>query len=118
MSRRVWVYKPEHPEADQFGCVPKEILYREEPPVKRGLYVIPDMEAYRCIATDQMVDGRAQHREHVRRNNFIEVGTESIEAPEHKPLPPSRDTVERARSMMDQGYRPPPIESIGDWNFD
>lgn len=37
---------------------------------------MPDIEPYRSMADGSIIGGRAQHREHLRRHNCVEVGNE------------------------------------------
>jgi hypothetical protein len=42
-------------------------------------HIIPDIEPYRVVAGDragEYITSRSEHREYLRRNNFIEVGNE------------------------------------------
>jgi hypothetical protein len=63
--------------------VPKRLVEaaRKEP----SLHVIRDIDPYRSIATDvatgkrPIIAGRRQHREFLRRNNYLEVGNERTE---------------------------------------
>lgn len=37
-----------------------------------------DIPAYRATATGQMIEGRAQHREYLRKNDLVEIGNEKL----------------------------------------
>jgi hypothetical protein len=52
--------------------IPKEKYYRE--PVAH--YIIPDISPYKSMQTGEMIQGRAQHREHIYRHNLVEIGNE------------------------------------------
>lgn len=39
-------------------------------------YVMGDIPAYRSMQTGEYVDGRAKHRDHLKRHGLIEVGNE------------------------------------------
>lgn len=41
------------------------------------VHVIGDLQPYKSMVTGEMVMGRAQHREHLRKHNVIEVGNET-----------------------------------------
>lgn len=40
--------------------------------------IAADIQPYRSMATGEMIQGRAEHREHLRKNHLIEVGNEPI----------------------------------------
>ena len=44
--------------------------------IRVDLHVIPDSQPYQSMADGSMVMGRAQHREHLKRNHLMEVGNE------------------------------------------
>ncbi len=46
-------------------------------------HVIPDIQPYRSMATGQYIEGRRQHRDHLKQHGLIEVGNETP-----KPRPP------------------------------
>lgn len=54
--------------------VPKEEYYANLP--ASGLQIIPDIKPYQSMVTGEMIMGRAQHREHLKIHNVIEVGNE------------------------------------------
>lgn len=37
-----------------------------------------DIPAYRATATGEMIEGRVQHREYLRKNNLVELGNEKL----------------------------------------
>jgi hypothetical protein len=51
---------------------------------RRGPQIIRDIEPYRSVAFDAatgkraLIGGRAQHREFLRRNNYVEVGNDYV----------------------------------------
>lgn len=48
-------------------------------PKKKTHHIMPDIEPYKVIAGDragQYITSRSEHREYLRRNDFIEVGNE------------------------------------------
>ena len=38
--------------------------------------IIGDIDTYRSIATGEIINSRAQHRQHLRDNNLVEIGNE------------------------------------------
>lgn len=45
-------------------------------PASAAPIVMSDLEPYRSMRTGEVIRGRAQHREHLRRHGLIEVGNE------------------------------------------
>ena len=95
------------------------------PPVAPA--VLGDLAPYRSMRTGRMIRGRAEHREHLRRHDLLEVGNERL------PLPPApgpapgeiagdikrelaRDPGERRAqaetALRQAGYQGPQIERI------
>lgn len=61
---------------------------------RRKVQIMPDMKPYKSMITGEMIEGRASHREHLRRHGCIEVGNEKIEGKlyhEHDP----KDEIKR-----------------------
>ena len=64
-----------------------------------GARIVRDIEPYRSVALDcatgqrAVIGGRAQHREFLRRNNYVEVGNEDVA--------PRRDELTRADRISD-----------------
>src|SRR5688572_2933642 len=57
----------------------EEWLAKYGEPSTRAHYVQPDLEPYMAVSGDmagKMIRSRREHREFLRRNNFIEVGNE------------------------------------------
>lgn len=40
----------------------------------QGPFVCGDLAAYKSMVTGEMIEGRAAHREHLRRHNVVEIG--------------------------------------------
>lgn len=47
-----------------------------EAPAVSSPQIMPDIPAYKSMADGSIVEGRAAHREHLRRHNCVEVGNE------------------------------------------
>jgi hypothetical protein len=95
------------------------------PPV--APYVQTDLRAYRSMRTGEIIRGRAEHREHLKRHDLIEVGNERLPpAPRPGPAPGeiagdikrelARDPGERRAiaetALRGAGYAGPQIERI------
>ena len=63
------------------GLVPAEEAYN--PPITH--HVCVDIQPYKSMVTGEIIDGRAQHREHLRRHNMIEIGNEKQTARPYEP---------------------------------
>jgi len=67
MTRRSYVQLPDG------SLVPKE----DYSPTPR-VHVMGDIDPYKSMATGEMIQGRRQHREHLRQHQLIELGNEPI----------------------------------------
>ena len=101
----------------EYRWVKDKPVVREPRPTRQsaGPMVMPDIKEYRSLVTGEMVTSRSHHREYLKRNDLIEVGNEKLSPNTPPPLPDPRETMYEAAQMLDQGYRPKPIENIKDW---
>jgi hypothetical protein len=90
MARETWVYRPQHPQANENGFVSRETAE----PIRRSdaaPMIISDIAPYRSVATDiatgkpVVIGGRRQHREFLQRNGYTEVGNDYV-APRREEL--------------------------------
>lgn len=58
---------------DTLEYIPKEKYFRKRAKTHN---VMGDIEPYRSIVTDELISGRAAHREHLRVHGMQEVGNE------------------------------------------
>lgn len=58
--------------------------------------IIPDIAPYRSVATGEVIGGRRQHREHLKRHGLIEVGNERLKPRKPVPLPPLAEDIRQA----------------------
>ena len=92
-----------------------------KPAPRRTPYIIRDaMDAMQHPATGEVFDSKSRFREVTRAHGLVEMGTDA---------PKSRNSgnekqqqekaitkaVAQAYTMLEQGYQPPPNESIADW---
>ena len=75
-----------------------------------GLQIIKDIEPYNAVAVDvatgkpPLIGGRAQHREFLKRNGYIEVGNEKqTQKPEYAKL--TRNEIKRAYEEVVHGQK-------------
>lgn len=56
-----------------------ELVWAAEPPEEKsaGYYIMPDTAPYQSMVDGSMIEGRKQHREHLRRHSLMEVGNET-----------------------------------------
>lgn len=74
------------------------------------VYTQPDLAPYKSMITGEMITGRAQHREHLRRHGCQEVGNERPDMT-MRPMPgPSkeevRDSIREAKRQVEWGEAP------------
>lgn len=95
MTRKSWVQDPETLE-----LVPKDEYIQRGP---TGPFVMGELQPYRSMVTGEMIEGRRQHREHLRAHGCIEVGNEKLpmKRTEYKPTDIKRDLYQVATS---KGY--------------
>ena len=58
--------------------------------------VMPDIQPYQSMIDGSMITSRSKHREHLRDNNCIEIGNESMET-KLAPAPDNRREVLQAQ---------------------
>lgn len=74
MTRESYVYDKKTKQ-----LVPKDEYYRTSQTA--GFFVVSDIEPYQSMITGEIIQGRRQHREHLRQHNCIEVGNEKMSRP-------------------------------------
>ena len=96
MTRKSWVQDPLTLE-----LVPKD---EYKPRSDVGFFVLGDIQPYKSMITGEMINGRRQHREHLRQHGCIEVGNEKITP--RKPVNFNRDDYRRsvAEVMAGKGF--------------
>ena len=76
--------------------------------------VMPDIQPYKSMITGEMITGRAQHREHLRRHDCQEVGNEKpdLTPPDFTPdFGEVRDSVMEANRQL-QWNEAPRLEQL------
>lgn len=60
--------------------------------------VIGDIAPYRSMVDGKMIEGRAQHKQHLARHNLIEIGNETqhLKPKDKTPDPRLKETIARA----------------------
>lgn len=75
-----------------------------KPRTQAGFFIMDDLKPYKSMITGEIIQGRAQHRAHLRQHGCIEVGNEKLTP--HKTINPSRDDYRRsvAAVMSSKGF--------------
>lgn len=76
----------------------KQEMHARPPKVN---YVIPDIQAYRSMATGEYIQSRSAHRAHLKQHGLIELGNEKITPQKPKSDPTiKRDIINAVNSVM------------------
>lgn len=78
------------------------------------------MDALVHPATGETFDSKSRFREVTRAHGLVEVGTEARNYVNNQKAPKDtakarKKAVADAYTMLEQGYRPPPNESLAEW---
>jgi hypothetical protein len=66
-----WIYRPDDPRADAFGCVEKDI---DEAPQSSGVFHYwPDIPSYLSPLGNGEISSRTHRKEELKRNHCVEV---------------------------------------------
>ena len=71
--------------------------------------ITPDVAPYRSMITGEVIGGRAQHREHLRRHGCEEVGNDKPDMTPKQYTPDReaiRDAVREAKRAVEWGEKP------------
>jgi len=63
-----------------FKLIPADEYY--QPTKNAGPYIQDDVKPYQSMIDGRMIEGKRDHREHLKRNNCIEAGDMPIKNPE------------------------------------
>jgi hypothetical protein len=91
-----WIYRPNHPQANENGMVPKHLVGYEP---SNAPYVISDnMAPMKHMATGEVMDSKARFRQATRAAGCVEIGNEPIinRAPEKLDGGKRRDDIRKA----------------------
>lgn len=87
------------------------VLYEKGTEPLSGYHLVqPDIEPYTSMITGERIEGRAQHREHLKRHGMREVGNE-VKYVTQRPLPDAAPEkrkellVSQVQSMNDRQFR-------------
>ena len=77
-----------------------ELIPAEEyiPPQPKSHFIMGDYQPYQSMVTGEMIEGRAAHREHLRRHNVVEIGDAYDKVPSQqapKVAPGLKETIAR-----------------------
>lgn len=85
MTRRSWIQI-------NGELIPKDEYYSSGVANQSPVFVA-DIKPYKSAVTGEIVGGRAQHREHMRRHNLVEIGNEKIRPRAASELPGLREDL-------------------------
>ena len=101
-----WIYRPNHPQANENGMVDRSIVGGQSPEI--ALYVISDTISGTWHPGDgKFYDSKSNFRKTTKSLGAIEVGNEQQR--DNRKLPELRDIradVARSLEMVKNGYRP------------
>ncbi len=68
-------------------------------------------------ATGQTLDSKSRFRAITKAHGLVEVGNDSLTSlnPRREPVESRKKDIAQAIEMLEQGYQPPPTESLSDW---
>ena len=74
MTRRKWIY---HEDGSS-----EEVEVNQMMPMRNSAYIISEernYKPYKSMITGEMIEGKKQHREHLKKHNKMEIGNEKVE---------------------------------------
>ena len=74
--------------------------------------VMRDVNEYRSMVTGEMIGGRAQHREHLRTHDLVEIGNEGLKGRRIDTDPKPGEIVADLKRAIEQGPSPGQAEAI------
>lgn len=72
-----YLYRPDHPQADEFGMVPADIAY-DEPKAWVTSVITDTMQPLRHMGSGRMIDSKAKFRADTKATGCVEIGNESV----------------------------------------
>lgn len=91
----------------EYKLVPRSEADRHR--YRKSHHILPDIAPYKSVITGEVINGRKQHRDHLKKHQVIEVGNEKIEGRLHKENYP-KDEIRRElyrlwENVSQEGYR-------------
>lgn len=81
------------------------------PPSVFPAIVRDQMDALTHMGNGKTYDSKSQFRRATKELGLVEIGNDNIQ-PRKSELPPVRESVAEAIQMLEQGYQPPPVETV------
>jgi hypothetical protein len=76
----------------------KQEMHERPPKVN---YIIPDIQAYKSMATGEYIQSRSAHRAHLKQHGLIELGNEKLTPPKPKTDPTvKRDIINAVNRVL------------------
>ena len=101
-----FVYRPKHPQADEFGMVPSDIAGPKHSG-DQAVYVISDtMDPVKHHGTGAIIDSKARFRADTKASGCIEIGTEKIKSRQPIKLDrrDRREAIQKAIYQLKNGH--------------
>lgn len=89
-----------------------------KPPPRRTPYIIRDtMDALVHPANGEVLDSKSRFREVTRAHGLVEVGNDAVNTQNSRTdyVKSRKQDIATAIEMLEQGYTPPPDESVTEW---
>jgi hypothetical protein len=99
---RAWGFVDGTPEAEQAWAEKQAFVPRRLMPL-----IVPDIQPYQAVAADiatgkaPVISSRSQHREFLKRNNYVELGNE-MPKPRKAPEPDRMEIGRQIKRVMDE----------------
>ena len=78
------------------------VLYEKGTQPMSSLQIITDIKPYRSMVDGSLITSRSQHREHLKRNNCVEIG-DQVQKTQTKPLTSPKEFIAHQFSSMTDG---------------
>jgi len=75
-----FVYRPKHPQADEFGMVDSSIAGPKNPSASAAYVISDTMDPVKHHGTGAIIDSKARFRADTKASGCVEVGNEAIKS--------------------------------------
>lgn len=95
---KFWGFTEGNPEDEAAWVAKQEMDKRLENGGIDVHLIATDIAPYKSMVNGEIIEGRKQHKEHLRRHNLVEIGNETkhLKPRENKPDPRLKETIARA----------------------
>lgn len=104
---------------EQHKFVPAEAYYAAQAAQLhgRGPMIMTDISPYRSAVTNEVIGGRRQHRDHLRKHDLVEVGNERPVTGSKPQATPVASDIKDAIEQVAAGNAGPPDETVNQDEF-